>query len=303
MATLDELKHLLEQIKEQIDKGPLVGDPVAHTQVVTVTGLSDLDDNLGLVKAGEFRAGKGVPGRGFTGVRIGYPAFSYNDTDWHIVGINSDTLQFGLRATDGVAVTAGGLITLSARGIEVANNALHAGLRFLTTTDSVGGYVSADNVNNIKITALNRKSIILNVQAGTGGDTKPPYVDIRAGNDLFTGAGLRVTSGALGSSTNQGGVYRRTEAKLMYSSAAGARGGLLSMVNATQWGTGVGDSTAQVAIYAGTPDSDAVATFFNKHWYGDIDFEIWGQDSGTPMFRIDAGDSKMYYKGNEIAVV
>ena len=236
MATLDELKLMLQQIKDSIDRQAVESETIAPSQVVTITGLSDLDDNLGLVRAGEFRAGKGTPGKGdFTGVRIGYPAFIYNDTEWHIVGVNSDTLQFGLRATDGVAVTAGGLITLGKSGIEIANNALQAGLRFLSSSDSVGAYISSNTANSLvlKLVTPNQHLQISNFSAN---DTQVGFIALFAGHDQATGAGWVVLPSAMTNTTGQGGIYRRSEGKLVFQSGGGVgKGGVITMTDANVW--------------------------------------------------------------------
>lgn len=112
-AALDELRRIDQKVTELLRVESISGQ-----QIVVAEGLSDIDGNLGLVVSGEFRAGNGIqPGLGFTGVRIGYPEFTYGDTGWHVVGVNSDTLQFGLRASDGVAVFGAGAVTLGATGM------------------------------------------------------------------------------------------------------------------------------------------------------------------------------------------
>lgn len=119
MTTLDEIFRQIELLQDTIEGLPqrLVLPPQA---VRVVAGLSDIDHSLGLVTAGEFRVGNGSdPGFGFTGVRIGYPAFSYDSQDWHIAGVSNDVLQFGVRATDGVALTGGGTVILDSDGITI----------------------------------------------------------------------------------------------------------------------------------------------------------------------------------------
>lgn len=100
-------------------------------QIFIVNGLSDVSENLGIVTAGEFRAGNrnepgmflrtAVAGSGFSGMRMAYPAMSYDldgtATDWNLVGINDDILQFGVRASDGKLVAGGGAVILDEDGI------------------------------------------------------------------------------------------------------------------------------------------------------------------------------------------
>lgn len=87
------------------------------TREVEYNTLSELIPDLGLVNAGEFRAGEGEPGDGFTGVRMGFPGFEYIDDEWHLVGVNNDALMFGLSAASGKAYAAGGALVIDDLGI------------------------------------------------------------------------------------------------------------------------------------------------------------------------------------------
>jgi hypothetical protein len=124
MATLDEIQQLLAQIRDEI---PLLvqNSRIPAVQIVTGEGLSDISERLGLIQAGEFRTGNGKePGFGFSGVRIGYPAFVYNSQMWHVAGVNNDLLQVGINANDGKLYAGAGVVTLDANGIiiEVTNS-------------------------------------------------------------------------------------------------------------------------------------------------------------------------------------
>ena len=100
-----------------------------------VGGLSDISERLGLVRAGEFRTGNSIePGRGFSGVRIGFPGFTYDSEEWHVAGVDNDVLQFGLRASDGVALAGAGKVILDADGVTI--DAGSSGTGYLTFLDS-----------------------------------------------------------------------------------------------------------------------------------------------------------------------
>lgn len=121
MASLHEIQALVEQIKSDL---PLLVNrsQIAPRQIVTITGLSDISERLGLVQAGEFRTGNGLePGYGFSGVRMGYPAFVYDGDTWNIVGVNNDVMQVGVRSFDGKLYAGGGKVILDADGIKVIN--------------------------------------------------------------------------------------------------------------------------------------------------------------------------------------
>jgi len=117
MASLDAIQAILEQIREDL---PLLvqRSQIAPVQIVIGEGLSDISGRLGLIQAGEFRAGNSKePGLGFTGVRMGYPAFTYNSQLWNIAGVSNDVLQFGFSATDGKAYFAAGVGVIDVNGL------------------------------------------------------------------------------------------------------------------------------------------------------------------------------------------
>jgi hypothetical protein len=119
---LDKLNEIIELVQE------LLLRKIPGTSVSVSEGLSDISERLGLVRAGEFRSGNSQsPGFGFTGVRMGYPAFTYGGQDYHIVGLSDDVLQFGLSATDGTALAGAGAIRLTEDGIEVFNGLTQTG--------------------------------------------------------------------------------------------------------------------------------------------------------------------------------
>jgi hypothetical protein len=119
MASLAEIQALVEQIKADL---PLLvqRSQIAPKQVVIVNGLSDMSERLGLVQAGEFRSGNGKePGFGFSGVRMGYPAFAYAGDTWNFAGVNTDVLQVGISSDDGRLYFGAGTGILNASGIEI----------------------------------------------------------------------------------------------------------------------------------------------------------------------------------------
>lgn len=66
-------------------------------QIEIVQGVSDISKRLGLFRNGEFRLGNSAePGFGFTGLRIGYPPFTYANDRWVFAVIVNDVLQFGI---------------------------------------------------------------------------------------------------------------------------------------------------------------------------------------------------------------
>ena len=78
---------------------------------------SDEYDDLGVMNSGEFRAGEGEPGNGFTGTRMGFPPFEYGGREWHLVGVYNDNLMVGINAETGMMLFAGGQGSLDDSGL------------------------------------------------------------------------------------------------------------------------------------------------------------------------------------------
>jgi len=126
MSLADDAIQLLEEIKMQVAE--LLERKIAAAQISVIGGLSDISERLGTIKAGEFRSGNSEePGLGFTGVRMGFPAFTYGGVQYHLVGVNNDVLQFGLSATDGTATAGAGTVVLDSNGISLWNGATQIG--------------------------------------------------------------------------------------------------------------------------------------------------------------------------------
>lgn len=121
MASLEGIEEKLKQIISAVRDISELYRAVPGKNVVVVGGLSDIDENLGIVQAGEFRVGKGTPGTDFTGVRMAFPGMTYAGSTWHLVGVNNDNLQFGIRANDGKALFGGGTDVIDENGILITS--------------------------------------------------------------------------------------------------------------------------------------------------------------------------------------
>jgi hypothetical protein len=90
LAAIQEVRRMVMELPDRIR--------VAAKQI-QVTSLSEISDNLGTIAAGEFRSGnQAQPGRGFSGLRIGYPALEYAGKRWNLVLVEEDNLRIGLSA-------------------------------------------------------------------------------------------------------------------------------------------------------------------------------------------------------------
>jgi hypothetical protein len=94
------------------------------------------------ISSGEIRLGSGTPGQSFSGVRIGYPAFTYSGQDWNIAGINNDVLQVGIRASDGKFIAGGGGVVIDSAGITLSN--LSGLIQFLAPSGGNGTRLYGD---------------------------------------------------------------------------------------------------------------------------------------------------------------
>ncbi len=128
LSKLDELQTALNNLK------------VTAQQVALQEGLSDLSERLGLIQSGEFRAGNSKePGGGFSGVRMGYPPFTYESSLWNLVGIANDVLQFGLSASDGKAYFGAGTNIMDQYGLHVYDASDKPALIALSDAETING--------------------------------------------------------------------------------------------------------------------------------------------------------------------
>lgn len=190
----DELRSILLDIRAKVDV--LLSDiTVRPNQIQTHEGLSDITSSLGTIRAGEFRVGKGTPGQGFQGMRMAYPPMSYDGTDWHLVGVDSDDMQFGVNALDGTLVAGAGGVKLYRGGL-------------LATLGSIAGW-------EINSTEIKKNGIILDsdgdvIYVGSG----VPRIVIDGGNknvrssNFATGASGFKLDGATGNIEAQNIVAR-----------------------------------------------------------------------------------------------
>jgi hypothetical protein len=146
MASLAEIQSIVQQIHQDLP-ALIQRARINPQQVVLIEGISDLSDRLGLIQAGEFRTGNSLePGFGFSGVRIGYPPFSYSGELWNIAGVEDDVLQIGIRASDGKMVAGGGDVIIDEFGVSFRNQ--EGNLTFEDTNGSLDNlfiYSDADN--------------------------------------------------------------------------------------------------------------------------------------------------------------
>jgi hypothetical protein len=149
MADMSDVLNVLTSIENYLVDLP-AKILLKADQIYIVNGLSDVSENLGIITAGEFRAGNRLdPGRLFSGMRMAYPPMVYDlsgiPTNWNLVGIDADVLQFGVRASDGKLVAGGGAVILDEDGIT-----------------AVGGTIAGWTINTDHLLSPNTPGIEIN---------------------------------------------------------------------------------------------------------------------------------------------
>ena len=222
-------------------------DAIGSGSAPQVPLLSDVSPHMGLITAGEFRTGNLLaPGEGFSGVRIGYPGFTYNSVEWNIVGVENDVLQFGVRSSDGKALAGAGNVVLDIDGITlVAEDLTSTQIKWVNSGEnilvSIGGYesgVSPNAVGNLVIAAAK--------EAG-GTPVTPSHIDITAGElrfiqDNFASTGLGGPTGFSFVGGTHTGLPDTTEFSAVYFDLSGT----------VQWETGT--IATQRAFYIFRPE-------------------------------------------------
>lgn len=115
MSDIDQIIAALDRIEKRLND---LEARMLSPKQIALNALSDINVNLGTVSAGEFRAGVGTPGQGFTGTRIVYPGVTYDGEIWTVCGVNNDELMVGFRSSDGRFIADGGRVIIGDSGIE-----------------------------------------------------------------------------------------------------------------------------------------------------------------------------------------
>lgn len=258
-VTLDNIQNMLREIMRILDDRAR-SLTIAPTQVVTLQGLSDIDTRLGLIQAGEFRAGNGrLPGDSFTGVRIGYPPFNYEDDEWHIAGVNADVLQVGINAEDGKLYFGAGTGILSGEGIA------------LTATGSL------IDSHGYKFVLESDPDIIL---GGTYGVADGTHGSIRLRAQAETGSGILTTTASVD-------AVAQTTAEARFTADSGGYAGNASMF-----------TLRQTATVRRLFTSDVLETFLDSSLLvnesrADADTQIWGMGSSAAVIVVDASENRL----------
>lgn len=150
---------------------------------VNYNQVDEVTNDLGLMLAGEFRAGNGVePGEGFSGVRMNADGVN---------GYDNDVLQAGLSATDGKITAGAGAVTLNADGISITGDASenYGAVIFYDGDGSAIGEFRAYPGNYTRIKGLAKSGVPTNVALIATGyghtpDTNDGIITILASDNI-----------------------------------------------------------------------------------------------------------------------
>jgi hypothetical protein len=216
---LQIIEDLLIGIRDRVD------DTIANLKVtpnqITITALSELSRYLGLIEAGEFRSGNGIPpGSGFTGMRIAYPPMEYNDELWNLVGVEEDIMQVGINATTGKLTAGEGKVIIDENGLSIIQGTASGrigqyapnGITFLDATggSSVGDvYNYLDGATNFtKVRVLNGIASLESVDANGIALTRIAVHE--DGVVELTGTNIKIGADSTATLNDAGVVYPNT---------------------------------------------------------------------------------------------
>lgn len=120
-----------EIVANTITASEIAANTITATEL-NVSMLSAITADMGTLTAGEIRVGTGTPGVDFTGFRV---------MSTYLAGYNDDTLQAGIRVSDGKWVAGGGTVVGGEDGIIINSDANAAYLIFQSSgTDKASIY-------------------------------------------------------------------------------------------------------------------------------------------------------------------
>ncbi len=196
---LEDILNALEVLTREVEALP-TKLLIKAGQIVVWGGLSDISEQLGLIRAGEFRAGnQNDIGRGFSGMRISYPPMTYNGENWNLVGVENDTLQFGVRAQDGKLFAGGGSVVLDIDGITALAGNI-AGWQILSDRLQSQGNPGIRIDSNGNIQTTNFATDVRGWRISADGTAEFQNAKIRGElqTTIFTKREIQVASGSLG---------------------------------------------------------------------------------------------------------
>lgn len=121
MVTLDNLASQIQSLK-QVFESAIATSKITPNQIATIRGLSDIDVNLGTIRAGEFLAlSSGTDPQQDTtiGTFISAVGRVFGGKKYHIGGVNLGDLKWGVNSETGQLEAGDGAVALTENGLSV----------------------------------------------------------------------------------------------------------------------------------------------------------------------------------------
>jgi len=238
-------------VNDHIAAGTITGDRIAANTItaaeiaantitateLNVSQLSAITADMGLLTAGEIRVGTGTVGTDFTGFRI---------MSSYIGGYNSDTLQAGIRSSDGKFVAAGGDVVLDANGIQIT--------RGTSGTDYIRAirWMESGNERGRINCYYSDPNYYVHLHAGSTASATPAIYLVDSGADDY----IRILAGRNADSYIQMGVYDSSFPNETYVTI---KSGPKAFINAIGTTAGNAKMTTGLTINQGANDDEILA--------------------------------------------
>ncbi len=121
MVTLDGLSSQIQSLQQAFESA-ISTSKIAPNQIAIIRGLSDIDVNLGVVRAGEFLAlsrGTNPQSDDAIGTFISALGRIFNTKKYHIGGVNLGQLKWGANSETGELEAGDGTVVLTEKGLSV----------------------------------------------------------------------------------------------------------------------------------------------------------------------------------------
>lgn len=146
-GTIQDLIDMLTQTRDELMLA--IQNGKVNPNQIQINSIADLSKYLGLITAGEFRAGNQKdPGQGFTGTRIVYPSVEYLNQFWNVITANNDAFQVGFNV-NGEFWSGGGNIRQNASGLYIYSGGINTG-----AFQSNGNFFMGSNIGAAGTTSL-----------------------------------------------------------------------------------------------------------------------------------------------------
>jgi len=168
MTTLDQIQDKVEQLRGELAVA-IAAQKLSPKQITIVNGLSDINNSLGSVRAGEFLAlsnGEDPQDSNGTGTFISAAGRTFGSKQYHIGGVYNSDLKWGANALTGELEAGDGAVDLTANGLSLYDGATEigrfgnlAGFLSYPATPAVYGmamgdsdqYMTYDQTNGLKV--------------------------------------------------------------------------------------------------------------------------------------------------------